>query len=69
MMGKSEVRHVKLSLNTGANRWPAIWWQASDKVKRVFDVKDKVDIVYKLSMNFFNGSETPQLIIQDLQRS
>jgi single-stranded-DNA-specific exonuclease len=69
LMGKSEVRHVKLSLNTGANRWPAIWWQASDKVKRVFDVKDKVDIVYKLSMNFFNGSETPQLIIQDLQRS
>lgn len=69
LMGKGEVRHVKMSLGTGKQRWPAVWWKAGDKVQRVFDLNDQVDIVYRLSRNWYNGAETPQLLVEDLRRS
>jgi single-stranded-DNA-specific exonuclease len=68
-MGKTEVKHVKLTLDTGKHKWPAVYWQAADKVKRDFDINDTVDLVFNLSRNWFNGVETPQLIVSDLKRS
>jgi single-stranded-DNA-specific exonuclease len=69
LMGRNEVRHVKLSLDAGAFKWPAIYWQAGDKVKSEFDMGDMVDIVFRAGRNWFNGNETPQLTIQDLKRT
>ena len=69
LMGKPEAKHVKLTLDTGQHKWPALYWQAADKVKRDFDLGDEVDIVFRLSRNWFKGIETPQLIISDLKRS
>ncbi|GAB1484780.1 hypothetical protein MASR2M78_35980 [Treponema sp.] len=68
-MGKGEVRHVKLLLDAGKHSWPAIYWQAADKVKKDFDLGDTVDIVYRFKRNYFNGNEIPQLIVADLKRS
>jgi single-stranded-DNA-specific exonuclease len=68
-MGKTEAKHVKLILNTGKHKWPAVYWQAAERVKRDFDLEDRVDLVFTLSRNWFNGMETPQLIISDLRRS
>jgi single-stranded-DNA-specific exonuclease len=69
LMGKPEAKHVKLTLDTGKVKWPAVYWQAVDKVKRDFDKNDRVDLVFTLSRNWFNGSETPQLIVTDLKRN
>jgi single-stranded-DNA-specific exonuclease len=69
LMGKPEAKHVKLTLDTGKLKWPAIYWQAVDKIKRDFDRNDTVDLVFTLNRNWFNGSETPQLIVTDLKRS
>jgi single-stranded-DNA-specific exonuclease len=69
LMGKPEAKHVKLTLDTGKVKWPAIYWQAVDKVGRDFDKNDLVDLVFTLSRNWFNGTETPQLIITDLKRT
>jgi single-stranded-DNA-specific exonuclease len=69
LMGKIEAKHVKLVLDMGKHKWPAVYWQAADKVKQEFDVNDKVDLCFNLSRNWFNGKETPQLIVIDLQRS
>jgi single-stranded-DNA-specific exonuclease len=68
-MGKPEAKHVKLTVDTGKVKWPAIYWQAVDKVKRDFDKNDTVDLVFTLNRNWFNGSETPQLMVMDLKRS
>ena len=68
-MGKNDAKHVKLTLDAGKHKWPAIYWQAADKVKRDFDLNDYVDLVYRISRNRFNGVETPQMIITDLKRS
>ncbi|MHC6203283.1 single-stranded-DNA-specific exonuclease RecJ [Breznakiellaceae bacterium SP9] len=68
LMGSSS-QHVKLTLDTGTLKWSALYWNAGDKVKRDFDKDDTVDVVYKLSWNWFNGTETPQLVVSDLRRS
>ncbi|MDR2247275.1 MAG: single-stranded-DNA-specific exonuclease RecJ [Treponema sp.] len=68
-IGKPEAKHVKLTLDTGKYKWPAVYWQAAGKVKQEFDLEDKVDLVYTVERNWFNGTETAQLKIIDLQRS
>jgi single-stranded-DNA-specific exonuclease len=68
-MGKTEVKHVKLTLDAGKHKWPAIYWQGAEKVKKDFDLADQVDLVFTLNRNWFNGIETPQIIITDLRRS
>jgi single-stranded-DNA-specific exonuclease len=69
LMGRTETKHVKLTLYTGKQRWPAVYWQAADKVKREFDLGDRVDLVFTMGRNFFNGNEIPQLVVTDLRRS
>jgi single-stranded-DNA-specific exonuclease len=69
LMGKPEAKHVKLTLDTQSHKWPAVYWQAADKAKRDFDLGDKVDVVFRVTRNRFNGKETPQLVISDLKRS
>ena len=69
LIGKPEAKHVKLTLDAGKHKWPAVYWQAAEKVKREFDLGDKVDIVYKITRNWYKGNETPQLVINDLKRS
>ncbi|MDR0387761.1 MAG: single-stranded-DNA-specific exonuclease RecJ [Treponema sp.] len=68
-MGKNEAKHVKLTLDTGKHRWPAVYWQAAGKVKQEFDLEDRVDLVYTVERNWFNGIDTVQLKIVDLRRS
>ena len=69
LMGRPEAKHVKLSLDTGKHKWPAVYWQAVDKVRRDFDLGDEVDLVFKAGRNWFKGNETPQLVVSDLKRS
>ena len=67
-MGKTD-QHVRLTLDAGKYKWPAVFWQAAERVKRDFDIADRVDAVFEISRNFFNGTETPQIIITDLKRA
>ncbi|MDR2095360.1 MAG: single-stranded-DNA-specific exonuclease RecJ [Treponema sp.] len=67
LMG-SELKHVKLNLDAGKYKWPALYWQAADKAKREFDIGDSVDMVFKFNWNWYNGTETPQIIVTDLRR-
>ena len=69
LIGKPEAKHVKLTLDSNQYKWPAVYWDAADKVKEVFDIGDTVDLVFKITRNWFKGMETPQLIVSDLRRS
>jgi single-stranded-DNA-specific exonuclease len=69
LMGKTETRHVKLTLDAGKHKWPALYWQAADKVDQEFSLGDTVDLVFELSRNYYQGTETPQIIVTDLRRS
>jgi single-stranded-DNA-specific exonuclease len=69
MMGKNGAPHVKLTLDIGNYKWPAVYWQAADKVPGEFDLNDSVDLVFTMTRNWFNGEGKPQLVITDLRRS
>lgn len=68
IMGKTEKQHLKLTFEGGKFKWPAIFWQAAERLNRDFAIGDTVDAVFQISRNTFNGAETPQMILQDIQR-
>jgi len=69
LVGKGEQLHVKMLLDSGSYRWPAIYWRAGEKVDRDFSLSDRVDVVFRLGRNYFQNTETSQLTILDIKRS
>lgn len=65
----NDKSHSKLTLQCGATKWAALYWNSFEKVKKDFDVGDTVDIVYEFTRNTFNGIESIQFNIIDLCRS
>jgi single-stranded-DNA-specific exonuclease len=68
VVGKKQQVHLKLLLNSGRFRFPAMIWNGVDFYKQRFNIRDKVDIVYRMKINYFMNTETLQLIIQDIYR-
>jgi single-stranded-DNA-specific exonuclease len=68
VVGKKEQVHLKLLLNTGSHKFPAMLWNGVDLYKTRFNINDKVDIIYRLRVNFFMNTEILQLIVQDIYR-
>ncbi len=68
IIGK-EQDHLRLLLSGGGYKWPSVYWGAAGKVRSEFDVRDRVDVVFEFTKNFYNGNETVQLIIVDICRS
>jgi len=69
-IGKPDAKHVKMTLDAGKYKWPALYWQSADRVtNKEFGVNDKVDIVFNLTRDYFKGNETPQIMVLDLKRS
>jgi single-stranded-DNA-specific exonuclease len=68
-IGKVEAKHVKLKLDSGKYKWPALYWGAADKVNEEFKVGDIVDAIFVVRRNFFNGMESPQLVIVDIEKA
>lgn len=68
IMGKTQPQHLKLTLDCGAYKWTAIYWQAAEKLNAEFAVGDTVDTVFTVGRNTFNGNTVPQMIIQDIRK-
>jgi len=68
-IGKPEAKHVKMTLDTGKYKWPALYWQSADRVtNKEFQVNDSVDITFNINRDYFKGNEIPQIIILDLKK-
>ena len=68
IMGKTEKMHLKLTFACGTYKWPAVYWRAAERLGTDFAVGDTVDTVFTVGRNSFNGSEIPQLILQDVRK-
>jgi single-stranded-DNA-specific exonuclease len=68
IMGKTEKQHLKLTFDCGKYKWPAIFWQAAERLNRDFSIGDTVDAVFQVNRNTFNGAEIPQMILQDVRK-
>ncbi|MEI6876548.1 MAG: DHHA1 domain-containing protein [Spirochaetota bacterium] len=69
IVGKQEKSHLKLTLDFGKHRWPALFWSGGDRLDRDFSVNDRIDLVFKVTKNRWNGQEQPQLEVIDARRS
>lgn len=69
ILGKTDKQHLKLTFNCGKFKWPAMFWQSADRLNRDFTASDTVDAVFQVGRNTFNGAETPQMILKDVQKS
>ena len=69
-IGKPEQKHVKMTLDAGKYKWPALYWESAERViNKEFGVNEKIDIVFNMNRNYYRGNETPQMIILDLKKS
>ena len=68
VMGKSEVQHLRLLLDSGAYKWPAVYWSGAERLSRDFSLGDRVDVVFRLGRNYFQNRENLQLTILDIQK-
>ena len=75
LVGKKEQNHLKLTLDFGKHKWPALFWDGAQRLQRDFDFDydskkgDHIDIVFKVTLNRFNGMEQPQLEVFDARRT
>lgn len=64
-----EQQHVRLTLDTGQRQWPAVFWDAADRLQRDFSPNDRVDVLFKLERNNWNQTSVLQLNIVDVARA
>jgi single-stranded-DNA-specific exonuclease len=69
-IGRPESKHIKMTLDSGKHKWPAVYWQSADRItKGEFGVNDNVDVVFSVSRDYYRGNETPQMMIMDLRKN
>ena len=69
VVGKKEPFHLKLTLDCGKYKFPAMFWSQAERLKKDIAVGKSYDILYTLTRNYFNGSVTNQLVIKELKAS
>ncbi len=69
IMGKTEKMHLKVAVSNGKTRWTALMWNEGERLHRDFEIGDKVDILYHVERNVYNGMENLQLVLSDIQKS
>lgn len=69
ILGKTERQHLKLTLDCGRHKWPALFWGEGARWKREFNKGDKVDVLYQISRNTHNGMESAQMILSEARRT
>ena len=69
VVGKKEQVHLKLLLDTGSFKFPAMLWNGVDLYGERFKTGERVDVVYRMNKNVFMNVETLQLIVADIARS
>ena len=69
VLGKKEPHHLKLILDTGKYKIPAMFWGQAERLRKDVSIGKKYDILYNMSRNYFNGMKTNQFIIKELVTS
>lgn len=67
-IGKPDPVHLRMLIESGEHKWPAVFWRAADRVGEDFSLGDQVDLAFRLGRNYFQNREQMQLTILDLRR-
>jgi single-stranded-DNA-specific exonuclease len=67
IVGKTDPRHLKLIMDCGKYKFPAMYWRGAVCLNRDFKIGDKIDVLFNIGRNSFNGAVTPQMTISDIR--
>ncbi|MBN2651403.1 MAG: single-stranded-DNA-specific exonuclease RecJ [Spirochaetales bacterium] len=77
IIGKGVAKHLKLLIRVDSvdpktkekrsERWPALFWNAADRVGIDFNLGEQVDIVFRLGRNYYMNIEQLQLTVLDIK--
>lgn len=68
LVGKEGSPHVKMLLGIGTLKWPAIYWNAVDKVEsRQIREGAVIDLAFHIQRNWYQNRESLQLQVLDVQ--
>ena len=67
-MGREE-QHLRMTLSVGSFKWPAVFWNAAERVNVDFSLDDVVDVAFRLEKNYFQNRENTQLSVVDIART
>ena len=69
IVGKTERQHLKLVFDCGKYKFPAMFWGEAERLNREFRTGDRLNLIYNIGKNNFNGNTTPQMILIDVENS
>ncbi|MCQ2591553.1 MAG: single-stranded-DNA-specific exonuclease RecJ [Treponema sp.] len=69
IVGKKEPYTLKLLLDCGQYKFPAIFWNQGERLKKDIFVGNNYDILVSMSKNYFNGNITLQFEIIDIKQA
>jgi single-stranded-DNA-specific exonuclease len=68
LIGRKDPVHLKLLLEVGKTKWPAVYWNSASRFPVDFTIGDSVDVAYRMGRNTYGGGENLQLTIVDLKK-
>ncbi len=69
IMGKKEPYHLRLTLDSGKHKWPAVFWQAAARAEEDIKKDVYVDAAFTVSRDTYSGTEGPRLVLLDAKPS
>ena len=69
IVGKTERQHLKITVDCCHTKWPCIFWGEGERWRRDFDVGDKVDILFNVEKNYFNGMKSLSLMLLGIRKA
>ena len=69
IVGKTERQHLKITVDAGSTKWPCIFWGEGERLGREFNVGDKVDILFNVEKNYYNGMKSLNLLLLGIHKS
>ena len=67
-IGRQDQNHVRMLVETGRTKWPAVFWNAAERVGSDFSLNDRVDIAFRLNVNSYQNQETLQMNVLDISK-
>ncbi len=63
LVGKVQSNHLKLQVELGDRVWPALWWNGADRYGEDIKIDGRVDLVYRIDTDRYQGRESSRLTI------
>ncbi|MCQ2573697.1 MAG: single-stranded-DNA-specific exonuclease RecJ [Treponema sp.] len=67
IVGKKEPYHLKLTFDCGKYKFPAMFWSAGDKWNKEVKLGSRVNVLFSVNKNIYNGNITTQMFIKEME--